>query len=356
MKKFSTILFVLVWFSVSIFGEGNSSTKVANEEIGYPIIDNEAGSIESATLAPNRKNFYTLKGGKITYWQMNPIKPIDSLQLDVNTTTENRLQRYNIYSSQDGKRVILHSYTQIQLWDLQSKKLLKTIDEPSRLATTYKNNFITVSRDNHLKIWDDKSLKLLRDKNWGERQFCNDYGDCYRKDLMNIFAGKELLYLLYSYNTDFFVDFNTLKIIDTSCKEIDQQDKNKYYAKYASLFFPTLSKENLGHSHYFISTSIHNEKNELLTDVMQIVKLGRNSDTILQWIYPQKIGKRKINKYKIYKFNDAWFLYIRRSRYFASSKNAKKYLKMKTKDGKVIPMNDATFQKYNKTISIGEKR
>jgi len=380
MKKFSTILFILIWFSVSIFGERNSSVGAGDEEIGRPIIKGKAGYIDSAAIAPNRKSFYTLKDGKITYWKMNPIKPIDSLQLDVNTTNKretyhiyltqggksvihqghklfanDRQQKYTINISQDSKRVIFHSYTQIQLWDLQSKKLLKIIDEPSRLVTTYKNNFITITGDNHLKIWDDKSFKLLREKNLGKRKVCNDYSNCYYSDLINIFAKKDLLYL-YEDSRNIFVDFNTLKIVDEIYGKMSLQEKNKYSKKYADIFPITFWRRSIENNYYYASISTHNEKNELLRDGMQIKQRGKNSYTYLLWVDPQKEKRKKSNRYIIYQFNDAWLVLSRRGWYFTGSKNVRKYLKMKTKDGKIVPMNDATFQKYSKTISIGEKR
>ena len=57
-------------------------------------------------------------------------------------------------------------------------------------------------------------------------------------------------------------------------------------------------------------------------------------------------------KFLHFQFGNEWLLQRKGSNEFMGSENIRKYLKMKTKDGKIVPMNDATFEKYNKQINL----
>lgn len=77
MKKFSIVLFALMWFSVSLFGEGNIE------------IPKEIGSVDSAVYTTDRKTLYTLKNETVTIWGVKPLKKLDSF-----VTTVNHLRKY----------------------------------------------------------------------------------------------------------------------------------------------------------------------------------------------------------------------------------------------------------------------
>ncbi|SFV68816.1 hypothetical protein MNB_SM-4-1089 [hydrothermal vent metagenome] len=63
--------------------------------------------------------------------------------------------------------------------------------------------------------------------------------------------------------------------------------------------------------------------------------------------------KKKLKAYILYQFDDSWILIgkVRAGRDFSYSGDIKTHLQMKI-DDKVLPINNATFQKYNTEIYL----
>ena len=133
MKKFSTVLFVLVWFSVSIFGEGNKP-QFPPEIISQ--IPKSYGLLDSAVVAPDKKSFYTLKDGVVTHWQLHPIKKLNSFQSNIHNEQLYVSQdmkdyyKHNKYANNKpklsflGDKLKIESNKVVEHWDVNSNKLV----------------------------------------------------------------------------------------------------------------------------------------------------------------------------------------------------------------------------------------
>ena len=223
---------LLLILAVDLFG-------AEYEEIGIPYIEKNTGLIDSAVLAPDGNSFYTLKNDLVTHWQLSPMRRIISFKTNIKND-ENRLIKYQINLSNDNKRVILYSTKEIQLWDIQSKKHLKTVKEDLYSGVRSKYGFLTIGEQNVLRIWNDKSLILENTISF------NTFTDGPAYSMLN---GDNILIVNYFDNAISF-DLSTLKIIDIVRKPFDNFDqldvklntfttkvKNKYSDKFNSFNF-----------------------------------------------------------------------------------------------------------------------
>ncbi|MBN2815696.1 MAG: hypothetical protein JXQ67_03380, partial [Campylobacterales bacterium] len=64
-----------------------------------------------------------------------------------------------------------------------------------------------------------------------------------------------------------------------------------------------------------------------------------------------RIGKKK---YKLFQYKNGELIIYRHSKFEATSPQIIKYLKMKTQDGSVVSMNEATYKTYHTQINLGE--
>lgn len=342
------ILLILI-LTVGLFGS-------EAEEIGRPYIDNDNGFIHSAVLAPDGNSFYSLKDDLVTKWQLSPIKKLLSFRTGIVNFA--RYKGYQIQVSGDNKRIILYSFKEIQLWDIKSKEHLKTIKEDLTLGTSSKYGFLALTKDNYLHIWSDKDLKLLKTMKINR-------DDKYSDNILpyNMINGDNILCINYSLD-GLFLDLDTLKVIDTFSNDTEEdrkiqrfkisKDKQVYGDKYASKYYPNIWDTYMRYIWYerhfstFSSVKYLRIRDKTRTSEIVLYKPRDRSEYRLQKSFINKHGEKKKTAYSFYQFDDTWILHDKRKRFFTGSGNIRKYLKMKTNDGKIIPMNDITFKTYNK--------
>ena len=333
------------------------------EEIGRPYVDNTDGFIHSAVLAPDGNGLYGLKDDLVTKWQLSPIKKLLSFRTGI--VNFPRHKGYQIQVSGDNKRIILYSYKEIQLWDIKSKQHIKTIKEDLTLGTSSKYGFLALTKDNYLQIRSDKDLKLLKTMKINR-------DDKYSDNILpyNKINGDNILCINYAYD-GLFLDLDTLKVIDTFSNDTEEDRKIRrfhryeiskykqvYMDKYASKFHSVLWNKYMSflwdkrHFSTFSSVKYLITRDKTRTSETILYKLRDRSQYRLNKSFINKHGEKKTTGYIFYQFDDTWILHDKRKRFFTGSGNIRKHLKMETKDGKVVPMNDITFKKYNKLIKL----
>lgn len=67
------------------------------------------------------------------------------------------------------------------------------------------------------------------------------------------------------------------------------------------------------------------------------------------WVFFYREGEKIRQKKHFLQFEDGEAAFISKAGYFQATEHARKYLKMKTSKGEIVPINDATFEKFNKT-------
>lgn len=136
-----------------------------SEEIGALYIQDERFRGD-AVLSPDGNGFYTLKDDLVTQWQISPVKKLLSFKTGI---VDFGPSAYQINVSNDGQRIILYSpkTNEIQLWDVKTMKHLKTIKEDLQLVTGSKYGFISLTKDNHVHVLNDKDLTLIKNIDTG---------------------------------------------------------------------------------------------------------------------------------------------------------------------------------------------
>jgi len=67
------------------------------------------------------------------------------------------------------------------------------------------------------------------------------------------------------------------------------------------------------------------------------------------WVFFYRDGEKIRQKKHFLQFEDGEAAFISKAGFFQATENARKHLKMKDSKGEIVPINDATFEKFNKT-------
>lgn len=338
MKK---IVLVLL-FAFSLFaGE--------NEEIGVPYIDSNLGRINSAVLSHDGLSLFTLKEGVITQWQINSLQKQTSFT--VKDSKEERFLGWRIHVTNDNSKIILQSDNELQLWDIQTKKLLQSVSIKFGAGTISKYGYITVD-ERELKIWDENTLRLANTissflefpAEWTKTtpSPVQDWKDL--RIPMNIIVGDNVVIIQYPQKR-IYLDFET---------KVFREDLNKTEAlrEYGKSF---CFEKNLAH----LLLEIHNDPGVIsyncsVNDINELtsMSLAHKSRNLLRLSINHK---KSLSDVRLYQFDDALLaelIFPGDSPFFIAPDSVKKHLKMKMKDGKILPMNDETFKKYNTPINL----
>ena len=155
-----------------------------------------------------------------------------------------------IFVTKDKKRIIFHTRRYLQLWDIQTEKLLKKILLDSRNAVNSNSGLVIIKQDGSIEILDDSNFKVIR-KSTSPYILEVAYfhgSDYYRPS--EIFVNNNIV-LLRSMGGVMFVDLKTFKIID----EIEYGTDNIEYIKKYEQDFPFVIKSLLGRdSRYYPRT------------------------------------------------------------------------------------------------------
>lgn len=334
----------------------------AGEEIGRPFISDNKGKVNSMVISKDGEHIYTLKGNLISEYSLSPVKKAGSFKVVLHHPEKisNKYKGYQITISNDSKRVILYSANEIQLWDIEDEKLLKTVKVSLRLGTMSKYGFLVISQgsENILSIYNDSNLSLVKQVHIPYKYPYETGIEGYGETPLSMYPDKNLLFVRYLINGIVF-NLDTFKIeeIIELNKESVKELKVKYHGYFKSYIW---RKFMLNYSIGFLTQSSYVFKDEYQIKELVSYRLRDSSDCeykIAKLTVTKSRKKRKL--FYLYQFKDAWIVMERPSSgshspglQFTCSGDMKKYLKMKTQDGKVIPINDATFEKYNTKIKL----
>lgn len=349
------LLGVLIFF-VSVF---------AQEEIGIPYIPKGVGQIDSAVLSPDGKSFYTLKDELISQWQLNPIKKIMSFKASLKSVSE-KYSGLNIHITSDQTKMIISSKEEIQLWDLKTKKLIHKKKIKSVWGLIHGDVFITIDEMQNIVKWDTKSLNIIK------RVYINELSVPHflvqRGNVLVCVNNFQLLTL----------DIETLKVLDkiqvygNLYLSIDQKYfyynvqvkvSNKWQLESRKLNIETgekskisndwsknITKSLLARASFFkFPPMIESWSNDYL---LTYTKLKVTSVSKPEYRYGLfNIKTRKLIGTFLQFENDEG-LFISPDGKFQATKDVSKYIKMKMTTRKVVPINEETYNKYNKDLIL----
>lgn len=145
----------------------------ADEKIGYPTISGY-DFIESAVLKPDGKSFYTLQDKDLIHWKLPSLKKLEVWKVPKGVKYNDR----DIYFLDDYKKVLMLSKTEFTIYNLETHKIEKQKQIKNFQAKKHKNyiySFHVFSEIEHsyypetyviyLDIWNIKTLEKVKSVN-----------------------------------------------------------------------------------------------------------------------------------------------------------------------------------------------
>lgn len=370
---FMKILFVVLFFCVSV---------LAQEETILPYVEESGGMIDSAVLAADGKSFYTLKGDLVTHWQHTPVKRLKSFKTGIKPVNEKWLG-FNIHITPDQRKLILNSNNEINLWSLETGKLIKRKKVNTVWGILSGPFFISVDENRTITKWDTQTLNRVLSTTLFPSQDSQSYD--YKPSYM-IASSKILVVFLNGYLV--FLDLDTLQVRKTIRKYTGAATSiNKRFIYYLT---DTIHKMNIDTEEVtqverepYTNYTTHNYDeyrisyiNQPFIRISSVVGALSLASVAIQSTPSSKIKSRYgfINNETLtllgtfFQYEDGEWIMIDKDGYFEASDNAKKYLKMKESTSnpvrlpggyyhmapieKSYPISNEIYKKYNKNIQI----
>lgn len=366
------IILLLMLLTLSLFGK--------TEENGKPYIDMDEGRIDSAVVAPVGKRFYTLKDGMITYWQLEPLKKLFSFQTNIekDLCSSNKsfpsIPTCNINISSDETRLIIRSKKNIALFDLERKVLLSEVEHQSAYGLWDDRTYITLEdKPNfgsgesyvHYTMWDigEKINKL---HNGSYLSTCQEWHlmpfTCHGNFKSALMIGDSVLIMSGNqfsiYDKKTFKNIKTERFYNTTTKraflnyesqfiDFTREESPRIYLDKKKNVFQKSEKTN----RFLIPAPIRSLSRELA-----LYKVHKS----YYFVVPNQISSLKTSDIvAFHQFKDAeGAILVRKGNrlnkkyHFELTPGARDYLKMKSPTGFNSPINETTFNKYNKEIKF----
>lgn len=367
---------LILLFVVSVFG--------SDDKLGVPVIDWKKAPIESAVLAVDGESFYTLQGADLIQWNLSPLKKLSAWQVPLKKITTGKEQNrfHDIWFLDNYTKVLITSIEGMMIYNLKTHKVEKEVAYRS-YSLVKDGNFIYLSHPTHIKdnrynidleVWSIPELKRVKSVNITEMWekyigvcYIDEAGtesdNCPIEHLVPFALGsKNIYYPTISYDSAIVLNKSTLKFQGT----IEQ---------YSNIFeILEGGYLNTGSAIYRLSDDKHIEykrrgwgfKEDYHLKVVQDlrVKPKRYSNigklflkaqiNTYPYMFTKHLTKKEI-RYILSQYNEELVIKPKDNRkyFFNSSSRNTKLLQMKNKDGKVVPMNDATYKKYQTNFNIG---
>lgn len=374
----------------------------SNQETGEPYFDSRnskgafdrgatVGKVDSAVLAPTGERLYTLKDGVLYQYGLAPLMKINSIDVDFDTHQTKSLP-YRVFVSNNEKRIIIYQKSRLRLLDMETGRIIRDVPFESELGALNDDEFLTLDNKNTGTVWSVRELiKKFEFVETGEARWANTENDDARYDYDisygNVIKANNYIVLCRS------VGYVPGEVIVFDSKSYNQIWRISYlqigvpWISYdlATLYIPKYG-EPLWHSKKYIyriyepreskrhrypgsTLRLHLPTNKYevigMTNSKHRVRLastgrGQQVSPTNQYYMSIAIGHRgyigfqyreegRQNKYFLQFEDGEAALFEPKTNYFQLTANARKHLKMKNRRGEIVPINDATYKKYNKS-------
>lgn len=367
MKK---ILLVLL-FTLSLFA-GES------EEIGIPVINSQEEQIESAVLSPDGKSFYTLQGTYLIQWNLSPLKKLKEWQVPLKkiTTGKEWNRFHDIWFLDNYTKILITSIEGMMIYNLKTHTVDKQVEYVSH-SLVKDGDFLYLTHPTELdepfsyridlEVWSIPELKRIKSINLTKLSY--DYYNSFSKAMTvngNLLVGDSVIFYFPSSTNKIMMklDKSTLNFkgsgdaysrVDVTLDGYIDAGRAIYKLSDGSKILDVTPESD---KDFYIYAK---KNNKVVIDSFQFDNKPSRS-TVVGNLCLMRRGHRyvllNVNKDKE-KFIDCLAQYKREiiiQRYpekiFETSSSNSQLLNMKTKDGKVTPMNEATFKKYNQPLNI----
>lgn len=388
-------LSLIIYILCIVFMLPHSLYAVTNtdQEIGETYYDQGsllAGSeVDSAVLAPTGDRLYSVKNGVLRLYNLSPLKRIKSMEVEFDSHQEKE-GPYRIFITKDEKRIIVYGKTQLRLLDLESGKIIKAVPFQSELGVLNDDELLTLDNDNKATVWD--AYELIKKKDFvasgEERWSLKDHNitiiNCTLIKAANFIIlyrpafssgnGKVFVFDGASYRqiwnlghndvipSALSYDLNTLYVPNNyrplwyagqyvdHIGEFRKKDKEARIGEILKIDIATaqvgyMFKEDFKWHQYIMLA--RGAEEQQLSPTHQYHSTRFRSYSRYAFFYRER---EKPKQAKLFlQFDDGEAAFISKSGYFQATESARKHLKMKNSKGEIVPINDATFEKFNKT-------
>jgi hypothetical protein len=132
----------------------------ADQEIGQ-IYRVQVGIVDSAMLAPTGDRLYTLKDSVLRQYNLSPLGRISAMKVAFDSR-QIAATPYKTFITNDEKRIVIYSKTQLRLLDVESGKIIKTVLFQSELGVLNDDELFTLGNDNKATVWNVHDLNQER--------------------------------------------------------------------------------------------------------------------------------------------------------------------------------------------------
>lgn len=342
------------------------------------------GRVDSAVLAPTGDRLYTLNNGVLRQYNLSPLGIVTAIKVAFDSR-QTKEDPYKIFITNDEKRIIIYSKKQLRLLDLKTGKMIKTVPFQSELGVLNDNELFTLDNDIKATVWNayeltkKKEFLAFEKERWTEDSYYTITGDTLIKAANHIIlnrpstrshgTGKVFVFDAASYHQILNIDHNSsgfnaisydlntlyvgndhrpLRLPEKTIEHIGEFIKKNKGARIGEVLKIDIAtakveyvfKENYKWSHYIMLAPYLTNLQISPTRQYHV----RGSDV---FIYREEEKERQ--KKRFLQFEDGEVAFIGQAGHFQGTEHARKHLKMKNSRGKIVPINDVTFEKFNKT-------
>lgn len=366
-----------------------------NQEIGETY-DNRMyekdGLVDSATLAPSGDRLYTLKDGILRQYSLSPLRKINAItvEFDSRKTSEGH---YQTFITNDEKRIVIYGRERLRLLDLQTGKLIKTVPFQSVLGVLNNDDIFTLDNDNKATVWNALDLTKKREfvatgeERWSFKEHevnierCSlikvaDHIVMYRPAYVSgngkvfVFDGASYRQIWNVGNADATPSVIAYDLISLSTplgklwnghsgqyvnpsEEDIKKFKEARFGVNLKVTIATAQVEYIPHNpHSRLHRAIflwRGASEQQISPTRQYHVVRHSVGTHYAFFYREDGTPRQPKL--LLQFEDGEVALMGRDGGFLATENARKHMKMKNKQGEYVPINDATFQKFNKAGS-----
>lgn len=357
-----------------------------------PII--EQSRADSSVLTLDGKRIYVLKNGTLSQYQIDPFRLMSSFKVGIDSVQPSeRSDWHQIFVTADELRIVIHDTRSIKLLDLTSRSISKSVSHDSQNGLLVDNVFVTFGPDNLLTLWNAENLVKIKtiapEYHWtGARQVRHDEGTSSWKNYSlsrgksSVFRlGERIIIFIPAYAASHSGASGEIFLVNKDTFE--WETRIVHYSEDSTLDFDHKSiyvgglKSVMPHKPNAIvemGGSRANHKYDLESGNVIVVKPGGspNSNARLSFralsphippagqfhLVNGHVFQYPDDKYaqkRLYVYEDGEAVLFRyKQNTFELTDNARKYLRMKVSKDEVIPVDDATFEKF--FVSSGSDR
>jgi len=343
--------------------------------------------VDSSVLTPDGKRLYVLKNGTLSQYQIDPFRLIKSFKVKFDLVQpEKRNDRYQIFITPDESKIVIHDSSSIQLLDLTSRNVTQSVTHDSQNGLLVDKVFVTFGSDNVLTLWNAETLLKIKtivpDYKWtGSRLVSHDEGTRFpnayslSRGSSNVFRlGDQIVIYIPAYIASHAGAAGDIFLIDKDTFELEAYiqhhsedptlsfDHKSIYVNGLKLREPSKENAKVEKGGFWDIQKYDLESGDVTVIKPDKSPAGNIPRLSFRGLSPQippagqfhllhgqvlaSPGSKDANKSLYVYENGEAVLFNNKRKAFALTENARKYLWMKLSKDVLIPVNDATFERF----------